>query len=93
MDPLHLFRPDRSALPIGKVEAVASVGHKDHVPAHIGARPYRGRNAHVGGNAEDDHVLRTEPLQAKIEVGPDEGRIDALGDERLAFAGVEAGTE
>ena len=90
MGALDVLRGDRAAAAVGQVEAVAGVGDEDHVPAHVGARPNRRRDAHVGGYAERDDVLRAQPLQAEIEVRADEGRVDALGDERLALAGLEA---
>ena len=88
---LDLLGRDSSAMTVGKIEAIAGVGHEDHVPAHVGAGSDSGRDAHVGRDAERHDMLRAKPLQPKIEVGADEGRIDALGDERLITFGPKPG--
>ena len=54
----------------------------------FGSSPNRRRDAHVRWYAERNDVLRAQPLQAEIEVRADEGRVDALGDERLTLAGA-----
>ena len=36
---------------------------------------------------------RAEALEPKLEIGADEGRIDALGDQRLVALGSETGTK
>ncbi len=38
-------------------------------------------------------MLGAEPLEAKVEIGPDESRIDAFRDERLASQRLEARPE
>src|ERR671913_244652 len=93
MGPLDFLRGYGAALAVREVEAVAGIGHEDHVPAHVRAGPDRGRHAHVGGDAERDHMFRSEPLQTKIEIGANEGGIDALADKLLARPGLETRPE
>ena len=38
-------------------------------------------------------MLRSEPLQTKVQVRSNEGRVDALADERLAVERLKAGSE
>lgn len=73
MGTLHLLRRDRAAIAVRKIEAIAGAGYQDHVPTHVRPSPDRRRHAHVGGNPEGDYMLGTKPLQAEVEVGPDEG--------------------
>ena len=80
MSPLHFLGGYRAALAVRQVEAVAGIGNEDHVPAHVRAGSHRRRHAHVGGDAECDDMPGPEPLQAEVEVGADEGGVDAFAD-------------
>lgn len=93
MGALDFLGGDRSAAPIRQIEAVARVRHQDHVPSHVCPGSNGRRHAHVGRDSEGDDVLRTQPLQSKIEIRTDEGGVHALSDELLAFQRDEPGTE
>ena len=84
---------DDAAIAVGQVETVAGVGDEHHLPAHVRAGADRGRDAHVGRDAEGHDPLGAEPAQPQVEVGADEGRIDALRDDRLALLRREAVAE
>ena len=87
MGGVDVFGGNGAAARVRQVETVAGIGHQDHVPAHVGAGADGGRDALIGGNAEGDDVLCPKPLQPQVEVGADEGRVDALGDQRLVALG------
>lgn len=81
---MHSYRRNGAAVPVRQIEAIAGVGDERAGPAEIGAGADRGRDAHIGGDAEDNEMLRPHAPQFQIQIGPDERRIDALGDQRLA---------
>lgn len=83
---------DRPALS-RQIETVTGIFDQRHAPPEIRSRADRRGNAHVRGNAEDNHVLSPEAAQAQIQIRADEGRIDALHHQLLAVLRLKAGAE
>jgi hypothetical protein len=77
-------------MPVRQIKAIAAVGYLRDSPTAIGTGANRGGDAHIGGGAEDNEMLRSHAPKSQIQIGPDERRIDALSDQRLAIERREA---
>ena len=74
---------------VGSIRAAALEGrggildHRDS-EAKVSRHPRRRRHAVVGGEPDDDERVDSVGAQMRIEVGPDEGAVDMLAEDRLA---------
>src|SRR5262245_33324554 len=66
------------------VEGPGRIADETRIEAEIAGHPRRGLDAMIGGGAADHERCDVACAQALLEIGADEGAVDALDDDGLA---------
>src|SRR5690606_26142761 len=87
---MEVGRRNGTAIRAGQVEARGRITDDDGAVAEIRGHARAGRDAHVGGHAEQHDLLHAQATQPQVQVGADEGGIDRLAHQWLVVAWFEA---